>query len=175
MWGIDATAGFTAQDGQVMIFAMVDHYSAYCLGIHAAKRGTRFEALDPVHQAVQEQFGGFSEAVAAGVRLRHDHGFQFMSADFQADLLFLGHEAVRGPRSACAWLTIGLCRCARIPHRASVALRAPSADPELSGLVLDIQILHLANHCPTKSWGWGHFSNGHEIFSPWGPPAEQTI
>jgi hypothetical protein len=29
MWGIDATAGFTAQDGQVMILAMVDHYSAY--------------------------------------------------------------------------------------------------------------------------------------------------
>jgi transposase InsO family protein len=69
---------------------MVDHYSAYCLGIHAAKRGTRFEALEPVRQAVQEQFGGFGEAVAAGVRLRHDHGSQFMSADFQAELRFLG-------------------------------------------------------------------------------------
>jgi transposase InsO family protein len=45
MWGIDATAGFTAQDGQVAIFAMVDHYSAYCLGIHAAKRGTRLKPL----------------------------------------------------------------------------------------------------------------------------------
>jgi transposase InsO family protein len=44
-WGIDATAGFTAQDGQVAIFAMVDHYSAYCLGIHAAKRGTRLKPL----------------------------------------------------------------------------------------------------------------------------------
>jgi transposase InsO family protein len=43
MWGIDATAGFTAQDGQVAIFAMVDHYLAYCLGIHAAKRGTRLK------------------------------------------------------------------------------------------------------------------------------------
>jgi transposase InsO family protein len=93
MWGIDATAGFTAQDGQVAIFAMVDHYSAYCLGIHAAKRGTRFEALEPVRQAVQEQFGGFSEAVAAGVQLRHDHGSQFMGADFQAELRFLGIES----------------------------------------------------------------------------------
>jgi hypothetical protein len=71
-WGIDTTAGFTAQDGQVVIFAMVDHDSAYCLGIYAAKRGTRFEALEPVRQAVKEQFGGFSEAVAAGVHLRHD-------------------------------------------------------------------------------------------------------
>jgi transposase InsO family protein len=74
MWGIDATAGFTAHDGQVAIFAMVDHYSAYCLGIHAAKRGTRLEALEPVRQAVQEQLGGFGEAVAAGVTSRHDHG-----------------------------------------------------------------------------------------------------
>jgi transposase InsO family protein len=93
MWGIDATAGFTAQDGQVVIFAKVDHYSAYWLGIHAAKRGTRFEALEPVRQAVQEQFGGFSEAVAASVRLRHNHGSPFMSADFQAELHFLGVES----------------------------------------------------------------------------------
>jgi transposase InsO family protein len=93
MWGIDATAGFTAQDGQVAIFAMVDHYSAHCLGIQAAERGTRLEALEPVRQAVREQFGGFVEAVAAGVRLRHDHGSQFMSADFQAELRFLGMES----------------------------------------------------------------------------------
>jgi transposase InsO family protein len=93
MWGIDATAGFTAQDGQVAIFTMVDHYSAYCLGIHAAKRGTRFEALEPVRQAVQEQFGGFSAAVAAGVTSGHDQGSQFMSADFPAELRFLGIES----------------------------------------------------------------------------------
>jgi hypothetical protein len=43
-----------------------------------------------VRQAVQEQFGGFVEAVAAGVRLRHDHGSQFMSADFQAEPAFSG-------------------------------------------------------------------------------------
>jgi transposase InsO family protein len=101
MWGIDATAGFTAQDGQLAIFAMVDHDSAYCLGIHTAKRGTRFKALEPVRQAVQEQFGGFGEAVAAGVTSRHDHGSQFMSADFQAELRFLGIESspafLRGP------------------------------------------------------------------------------
>jgi transposase InsO family protein len=90
---IDARAGFTVQDSQVAIFAMVDHYSAYRLGVHAAKRGTRFEALEPVRQAVQEQFGGFGEAAAAGVQLRHDHGSQFMSADFQAELRFLGIES----------------------------------------------------------------------------------
>ncbi|GIU73103.1 MAG: integrase [Bryobacteraceae bacterium] len=93
MWGIDATAGFTLRDGQVAIFAMIDHGSACCLGIHVAKRGTRFEALEPVRQAVREQFGGFSEGIALGVGLRHDHGSQFMSDDFQREIRFLGLES----------------------------------------------------------------------------------
>jgi transposase InsO family protein len=93
MWGIDATAGFTLQDGQVPIFAMIDHCSTCCLGIHVARRGTRFEALEPVRQAVREQFGGFSEGIAFGVKLRHDHGSQFMSDDFQREIRFLGLES----------------------------------------------------------------------------------
>lgn len=93
MWGIDATAGFTLRDGQVPIFAMIDHCSACCLGIHVARRGTRFEALEPVRQAVREQFGGFREGIALGVKLRHDHGSQFMSDDFQREIRFLGLES----------------------------------------------------------------------------------
>ena len=90
IWGIDATVGFTQADGRVTIFAMVDHATAECLGIHVAKRGTRFEALEPVRRAVREQFGGFAEGVACGVRLRHDHGSQFMSDDFQSEIAFVG-------------------------------------------------------------------------------------
>jgi transposase InsO family protein len=90
MWGIDATVGFTVAEGRVAIFAMVDHATAECLGIHVAKRGTRFEALEPVRQAVHEQFGSFAENIACGVKLRHDHGSQFMSDDFQCEIAFLG-------------------------------------------------------------------------------------
>jgi len=90
MWGIDATVGFTVAEGRAAIFAMVDHTTAECLGIHVAKRGTRFEALEPVRQAVREQFGGFAEGVACGVRLRHDHGSQFRSDDFRNEVAFLG-------------------------------------------------------------------------------------
>jgi len=90
MRGIDATVGFTVAEGRVAIFAMVDHAMAECLGIHVAKRGTRFEALEPVRRAVHEQFGGFAEGVACGVRPWHDHGSQFMSDDFQAEIAFLG-------------------------------------------------------------------------------------
>jgi hypothetical protein len=93
MWGIDATVGFTMADGRVMIFAMVDHATAKCQAIHVAKRGTRFKAREPIHCGVHEQFGGFAEAVACGVRLRHDHGSQFMSDDFQNEIAFLGIES----------------------------------------------------------------------------------
>ena len=46
MWGIDATATVTLDDGQVTVFAAIDHCTAGCVGIHAVKRATRFEALD---------------------------------------------------------------------------------------------------------------------------------
>jgi transposase InsO family protein len=42
MWCIDATADFTLRDGQAPIFAMMDHCSACCLGVHVTRRGTRF-------------------------------------------------------------------------------------------------------------------------------------
>lgn len=93
LWGTDATATFTAQDGQVTIFAAIDHCTAECLGIHAVKRGHRFEALEPIRQAIHEQFGSFSAGVAAGVRLRHDHGSVYMSEDFQNEVRFLGMES----------------------------------------------------------------------------------
>lgn len=93
LWGTDATATFTEEEGQVTIFAAIDHCSADCIGIHAIKRAHRFEALEPIRQAVREQFGSFSAGVAAGVRLRHDHGSVYMSDDFQAEIAFLGMES----------------------------------------------------------------------------------
>ena len=93
MWGIDATATVTVEDGQVTVFAAVDHCTAECVGIHAVKRATRFEALDPIGQGVNEHFGGFHADGAAGLQLRHDHGAQFMSDDFQNEIRFLGIES----------------------------------------------------------------------------------
>ena len=43
LWGTDATATFTQQDGQVTIFAAIDHCTAECLGVHAVKKA--FEVL----------------------------------------------------------------------------------------------------------------------------------
>jgi putative transposase len=90
MWGTDMTTTLTRQEGQVAIFIAVDHCSAECVGIHAAKQGTRFEALEPIRQGLRTSFGAFGPAIAQGLVLRHDHGSQYMSHVFQEELVFLG-------------------------------------------------------------------------------------
>jgi transposase InsO family protein len=71
------------------------------VGIHAARPGTRFEALEPIHQGIREHFGPLEAGVAEGLALRHDHGSQYLSHHFQAELRFLGIKAspsfVRAP------------------------------------------------------------------------------
>jgi putative transposase len=89
MWGTDLTSVMTGE-GQAAVFIAVDHCSAECVGIHASRSADRFEALEPVRQAVRERFGGFGKDIAGGLQLRHDHGSQYVSHDFQAELRFLG-------------------------------------------------------------------------------------
>src|SRR3954454_20026985 len=106
MWGTDLTTTITGE-GQVAVFVAVDHYSAECVGIHAARRSTRFEALEPIRQGVRRHFGAFAKEVARGLAVRHDHGSQYMSDAFQRELAFLGIESspafVRAPEgNGCA-------------------------------------------------------------------------
>jgi putative transposase len=106
MWGTDLTSVVTGE-GRAAVFVTVDHCSAECLGIHASRGADRFEALEPVRQAVRRCRGGFAAGVAAGLRLRHDHGSQYVSHDFQAEVRFLGLEGspafVREPEgNGCA-------------------------------------------------------------------------
>ena len=90
MWGTDATAAVTLVDGAATIFAAIDHCTAECVGIHAARHGDRFEALEPLRQGVRDHFGGLAAAAADGLAIRHDHGSVYLSGDFQAELRFLG-------------------------------------------------------------------------------------
>jgi putative transposase len=106
MWGTDLTATWTGQ-GQAAVFVAVDHRSAECVGIHAAARATRFEALEPIRQGVRCHFGAFAKDAARGLSVRHDHGSQYMSDAFQKELAFLGIESspafVRAPEgNGCA-------------------------------------------------------------------------
>ena len=89
MWGTDLTSVMTGE-GQAAVFITVDHCSTECVGIHASHSADRFQALEPVKQAVRQCHGGFAKGIAAGLRLRHDHGSQYVSHDFQAEIRFLG-------------------------------------------------------------------------------------
>jgi transposase InsO family protein len=106
LWGTDLTTTWTGE-GLASVFVAVDHCSAGCVGIHAALRATRFEALEPVRQGVRRHFGAFAPGIAAGLAVRHDHGPQYVSHDFQREIAFLGIESspafVRAPEgNGCA-------------------------------------------------------------------------
>ncbi|MCC5870213.1 MAG: DDE-type integrase/transposase/recombinase [Gammaproteobacteria bacterium] len=107
MWGTDLTATMTLEEGQTAVFVAIDHATAELVGIHAAKRATRYEALEPLRQGVRRHFGTIGEHVASGLVLRHDHGSQYVSDTFQQELTFLGIESspsfVRAPEgNGCA-------------------------------------------------------------------------
>ena len=90
MWGTDMTTTVTTGQGTVDVFIAVDHCTCECVGLHAAKRGDRFEALEPLRQGVREHFGGSVRRPPAGLTIRHDHGSAYMSDDFRRELAFLG-------------------------------------------------------------------------------------
>jgi putative transposase len=58
-----------------------------------ARSANRFEALEPVRQGVHRRFGSIAPGVARGLKLRHDHGSNYMSGDFQDEIQCLGIEA----------------------------------------------------------------------------------
>ena len=102
MWGSDLTSVMTGE-GQAALqrayascahghaaVITVDHCSAECVGLHASRGADRFEALEPIRQGVRERFGAFGKNVASGLALRHDHGSQYVSHHFQAEIRFLG-------------------------------------------------------------------------------------
>ena len=93
MWGMDATSCLTRRDGVATVFVVVDHCAAECIGLHAARPGTRFEAVEPLRQGIRALFGDYEADIATGLRARHDHGSQYMSNYFQDELKFLGIES----------------------------------------------------------------------------------
>lgn len=93
MWGTDGTKFYTLQDGWCWLFAVVDHFNSESLGWHFSKRGDRFQALEPLRQAVRQEYGRYEKGVAASLKLRMDNGSQYTSGVFEDELDFLGIEA----------------------------------------------------------------------------------
>ena len=93
MWGTDMTQTVTTGEGSAYVFVAVEHANSEIVGIHAARSANRFEALEPVRQGVHRCFGAVAPGVARGLKLRHDHGSNYMSCDFQDEIRCLGIEA----------------------------------------------------------------------------------
>ena len=93
MWGTDMTQTITVAEGRAYVFVAVEHANSEVVGIHAARSANRFEALEPVRQGVHRCFGSIAPGVARGLTLRHDHGSNYMSGDFQEEIECLGIEA----------------------------------------------------------------------------------
>ena len=93
MGGTDMRSTVTVGEGVACVFVAVDHCTTECIALHAAKRGTRFEALEPIHQGVRERFGPIGEGGARGLLLRHDHGSNSLADDFQQEVAFFGIES----------------------------------------------------------------------------------
>jgi transposase InsO family protein len=93
MWGTDMTQTITVEEGRAYVFVAVEHANSEVVGIHASRSANRFEALEPVRQGVHRCFGAIAPGVACGLKLRHDHGSNYMSGDFQDEIECLGIEA----------------------------------------------------------------------------------
>jgi putative transposase len=93
MWGTDMTQTITTDEGKAYVFVAVEHANSEVVGVHAAKSPNRFEALEPVRQGVKRCFGSIAPEVASGLKLRHDHGTNYMSETFQGEIKCLGIEA----------------------------------------------------------------------------------
>ena len=90
MWGTDGIRIQTVEDGWVWVFSAVDHCDACCVGIHAAKIGNRFAALQPIAQGLQAVFGATGANAGRGLKLRMDHGTQYTADDFLKQIEFWG-------------------------------------------------------------------------------------
>jgi len=93
MWGTDMTQTVTTDEGKAYVFVAVEHANSEVVGIHAAKSANRLEALEPVRQGVVRCFGAIAPEIAKGLKLRHDHGSNYMSEIFQGEIKCLGIEA----------------------------------------------------------------------------------
>jgi putative transposase len=90
IWGTDMTQTITTQEGRAYVFVVIDHCSGEFIGTHASSSASRWEALEPVRQGVTRHFGGVGPDVAKGLTLRHDHGSNYMSEDFQNETKCFG-------------------------------------------------------------------------------------
>ncbi|MBM3330209.1 MAG: DDE-type integrase/transposase/recombinase [Calditrichaeota bacterium] len=90
MWGTDGIRIETVEEGWAWVFSAVDHFDACCVGMHTAKIGNRFAAMQPIAQGLHAEFGATGKDAGKGLKLRMDHGTQYTADDFLSQIEFWG-------------------------------------------------------------------------------------
>ena len=121
MWGTDMTQTITIREGRANVFVAVEHANSEVVGIHASRSANRFEALEPMRQC----FGAIAPGVARGLKLRHDHGSNYMSGDFQDEIECLGNRSFALLRAR-----------ARGQRRRRAFIRTSHGEVQVKGVVL---------------------------------------
>ena len=100
MWGTDRRPRCPSRRGLSLCLRPLITARLERIGLHAAKRGTRFEHPGADPPGIRERFGGIGEGVARmGLRLRHDHGSNYLADDFRQEVAFFGIRKFR--RASC--------------------------------------------------------------------------
>ena len=72
------------------LFTAVEHWNAECVGWHVCKLGDRYAALQPVAMGLKALYGALAPDVARGLKLRMDHGTQYLSDHFLNQVRYWG-------------------------------------------------------------------------------------
>lgn len=104
LWGMDIKE-FRTCIGKIYVFDIVDHYNSEIKGWHVSFESNAKQGLEALRNAVRDEFGQVTKNICKdhNLKLRVDHGTQFDSKLFEAELGFLGIEKssafVRSPQS----------------------------------------------------------------------------
>jgi putative transposase len=71
-------------------YRKIDHHTDEVMGWHAAKRGDRWAALQPIRQGIRAAFNDFAKEIARGLRVRCDWGPQYVATAWIQELKWLG-------------------------------------------------------------------------------------
>ena len=103
MWGTDMSQTVTIEEGRAYVFVAVEHANS---GNHRHSRRAFSQSLRGAGAGpagVYRCFGSIAPGVARGLKLRHDHGSNYMSGDFQSEINVwaskLRHPSCANPRA----------------------------------------------------------------------------
>jgi putative transposase len=91
MWGTDIKE-FYIKGQKHYIISVIDHFNGEIHGYNVTAQANRFTVLQALHNAVMKCFLNLENDVCkeSGLQLRADHGSQFDSKTYAAELAFLG-------------------------------------------------------------------------------------